>query len=165
MNAEVIQQTVALWTGDPAKAAGRPSVKAVLDGSAAAIEAGAFAWRIGLPPALGGDNSAPSPTLLLLGALAGCAVVFMRDTLAPQLGIEVQAVEATVQCAADSRGLLGMDGVSPDLRELSLDLRIASPGGEAAVRDLLAVWQERCPVYLALTKPMAVSITAAALNG
>jgi uncharacterized OsmC-like protein len=164
MNAELIQQTVALWRNDPAKAAGRPTVKAVLDGSAAAIEAGAFSWRIGLPPALGGDNSAPSPTLLLLSALAGCAVVFIRDTLAPQLGVELQAVEATVQCATDSRGLLGMDGVSPDLRDLSLDLRIASPAGEAAVRGLLAVWEERCPVYLALTKPMAVSITADALN-
>jgi len=104
MNAELIQQTVALWRNDPAKAAGRPTVKAVLDGSAAAIEAGAFSWRIGLPPALGGDNSAPSPTLLLLSALAGCAVVFIRDTLAPQLGVELQAVEATVQCATDLVG-------------------------------------------------------------
>ena len=98
MNAEVIQQTVTLWSSDPAKAAGHPTVKAVSEGSGAAVEAGAFSWRAGLPPALGGDNSAPSPTLLLLSALAGCAVVFIRDTLAPQLGVEVEAVEATVRC-------------------------------------------------------------------
>ena len=111
-------------------------------------------------PVLGGDNSAPSPTLLLLSALAGCAVVLIRDTLGPQLGVEVEAGEATVRCETDSRGLLGIDGVSPDLRDLSLELRIASPAGDAAVARLLAVWEERCPVYLALTKPMSVRITA-----
>jgi uncharacterized OsmC-like protein len=160
MNAEVIQQTVTLWSSDPAKATGRPTVKAVSEGSGAAVEAGAFSWRAGLPPALGGDNGAPSPTLLLLSALAGCAVVLIRDTLGPQLGVEVEAVEATVRCETDSRGLLGIDGVSPDLRDLSLELRIASPAGDAAVARLLAVWEERCPVYLALTKPMSVRITA-----
>ena len=160
MNAEVIQQTVTLWSSDPAKAAGRPTVKAVSEGSGAAVEAGAFSWRAGLPPALGGDNSAPSPTLLLLSALAGCAVVLVRDTLGPQLGVEVEAVEATVRCETDSRGLLGIDGVSPDLRDLGLELRITSPAGDAAVARLLAVWEERCPVYLALTKPMSVRITA-----
>ena len=160
MNAEVIQQTVTLWSSDPAKAAARPTVKAVSEGSGAAVEAGAFSWRAGLPPALGGDNSAPSPTLLLLSALAGCAVVLIHDTLGPQLGVEVEAVEATVRCETDSRGLLGIDGVSPDLRDLGLELRITSPAGDAAVARLLAVWEERCPVYLALTKPMSVRITA-----
>jgi len=160
MNAEVIQQTVTLWSSDPAKAAGHPTVKAVSEGSGAAVEAGAFSWRAGLPPALGGDNSAPSPTLLLLSALAGCAVVLIHDTLGPQLGVEVEAVEATVRCETDSRGLLGIDGVSPDLRDLGLELRITSPAGDAAVARLLAVWEERCPVYLALTKPMSVRITA-----
>lgn len=133
MNAEVIQQTVTLWSSDPAKAAGHPTVKAVSEGSGAAVEAGAFSWRAGLPPALGGDNSAPSPTLLLLSALAGCAVVLIRDTLGPQLGVEVEAVEATVRCETES----------PDLRDLGLELRITSQAGDAAIARLLAVWEER----------------------
>ncbi|HLG12320.1 MAG TPA: OsmC family protein [Dehalococcoidia bacterium] len=133
MNAEVIQQTVTLWSSDPAKAAARPTVKAVSEGSGAAVEAGAFSWRAGLPPALGGDNSAPSPTLLLLSALAGCAVVLIRDTLGPQLGVEVEAVEATVRCETES----------PDLRDLGFELRITSQAGDAAIARLLAVWEER----------------------
>ena len=133
MNAEVIQQTVTLWSSDPAKAAGHPTVKAGSEGSGAAVEAGAFSWRAGLPPALGGDNSAPSPTLLLLSALAGCAVVLIRDTLGPQLGVEVEAVEATVRCETES----------PDLRDLGFELRITSQAGDAAIARLLAVWEER----------------------
>ena len=50
-------------------------------------------------------------TALLLSALAGCAVVFVKDTLAPQLGVTVDAIEATAQCETDARGFLGMDSV------------------------------------------------------
>jgi hypothetical protein len=60
-----------------------------------------------MPAPLGGTNEAPSPTALLLS-------VFIRDTLAPQLGVTVDAIEATAECETDARGLLGMDSVAPD---------------------------------------------------
>lgn len=123
------------------------------------IQAGAFTWRADLPPALGGRNEAPSPTALLLSALAGCAVVFVRDTIAPQFGIRVDAVEATVKCDTDARGLLGMNGAEPDLRNLSLEVSVESPDGDAAVKQVAEVWQERCPIYLALVKPIDVAIS------
>lgn len=81
MNAETIKATIEAWTNDPEKALGAPMVTARADESQAVIQAGPFTWRADLPPALGGTNQAPSPTALLLGALAGCAVVFVRDTL------------------------------------------------------------------------------------
>ena len=158
MKTETIEATVAAWTEDPSKAAGAPTVSARADESQAVIEAGPFSWRADLPPALGGANEAPSPTALLLGALAGCAVVFVRDTLAPQLGVRVTAVEATVKCETDARGLLGMDGVDPALRNLTLDVSVASPDGDAAVAKIARVWQERCPIYLALAKPMDMAV-------
>jgi hypothetical protein len=43
------------------------------------MEHGSFSWHTDMPVPLGGTNEAPSPTALLLSALAGCAVVFMRD--------------------------------------------------------------------------------------
>jgi len=47
------------------------------------MEHGSFSSHTYMPVPLGGANEAPSPTALLLSALAGCAVVFIRDTLAP----------------------------------------------------------------------------------
>ena len=117
-----------------------------------------FTWRADLPPSLGGTNEAPSPTALLLGALAGCAVVFIRDTLAPKLGVRVTDVAATVKCETDARGLLGLEGAEPDLRNLSLDVTVESPDGDEAVRKIAEVWQERCPIYLALLKPTGVAV-------
>ena len=158
MRTETIEETIKTWTDDPDKARGAPTVTARAEESQAVIEAGSFTWRADLPPPLGGTNQAPSPTALLLGALAACAVVFVRDTLAPQMGIPVTAVEATARCETDARGLLGIGGAEPDLRHLTLDVIVESPDGEAAVAEITRVWQERCPIYLALQNATDVSV-------
>src|SRR5687767_6695014 len=101
MTAEAIDQSVRMWTYEPEKARGEASVTAFSHGSEAVLSADGFSWRTDLSTELGGSNHAPSPTHMLLGALAGCAVVVIRDTLAPQLGIPVEAVEATARCATD----------------------------------------------------------------
>jgi hypothetical protein len=83
MQPETISRTARLFEEQPEKAKSAPTVKARADGAQAAMEAGPFSWRSDLPEPIGGTNQAPSPTALLLSALAGCAVVFIRDTLAP----------------------------------------------------------------------------------
>jgi uncharacterized OsmC-like protein len=155
---KTIRQTVRLFEEQPEKARSKPTVKAHTDGSQAVMEAGPFSWNSDLPEPIGGTNQAPSPTALLLSALAGCAVVFIRDTLAHQLDVRVEAVEATAQCEADARGLLGMAGAEPDLHNIRLDIRVQSPDGESDVQKIYEAWQERCPIYLALTKAMNVSL-------
>ena len=158
MDTETIEATIKAWTNEPEKALGAPVVTARAEGSQAVMQAGPFTWRADLPAPLGGANEAPSPTALLLGALAGCAVVFVRDTLGPHLGVRVETVEATVRCETDARGLLGLGGAEPDLRKLSLDVEVHSPDGAAAVRRIAEVWQQRCPIYLALVKPTDVEV-------
>ena len=66
-----------------------PEVTATLVNGRARLTAGPFNWDADLPAALGGEDLAPSPTAYLLGALAGCAVAFLRDTLAPQFDVEI----------------------------------------------------------------------------
>lgn len=158
MKTATIEATIQTWTKEPDSARGTPTVTARAEDSQAVIQAGPFTWRADLPPALGGTNQAPSPTALLLSALAGCAVVFVRDTLAPQHGIRVAAVEATVKCDTDARGLLGMNGAEPDLRNMSLDVSVESPDGAAAVDRIADLWRERCPIYLALAKPTDIAV-------
>lgn len=159
MNPDIIQETIRAWQAEPEKAKGRPAVKARGDGSQAVLEFGSFSWRVDLPAPLGGTNQAPTPTALLLSALAGCAVVFIRDILGPQLGVNVEGVSATAQCAADNRGLFGLEGATADLSNFQLAVQIQSRDPEAKVRELFRVWQERCPIYLALAKPQPVTVT------
>jgi len=157
MNSETIQASVRLWEEDPGKAKIKPTVKGHSEDAQVVLEAGSFSWRSDLPPSLGGTNTAPSPTALLLSALAGCAVLFIRDALAPQMGVRIDSVEAIAQCEADLRGVLGMEGALPDLQNVQVTVQIQSPDSEENVRKLYQVWQERCPIYLALIKPLPVS--------
>ena len=159
MTATRIHETEQLWRAERDKAKGKRAVTARADDTQAVLELGSFSWRADLPPPLGGTNAAPSPTALLLSALAGCAVVFMRDTLAPQLGVQIGEVQAVAQCETDSRGLLGIDGVAPDLQNLQLTIRIQSSDSEEKVQQLYQVWLERCPIYLALVKPLQIQTT------
>jgi uncharacterized OsmC-like protein len=164
MNPETIQASTRLWQEDPGKAKVKPTVKGRSDGAQVVLETGPFSWRSDLPPSLAGTNTAPSPTSFLLGALVGCSVVFIRDTLAPQLGVQVESVEAVAQCDADFRGALGMEGAAPDLQNLQLTIKVQSPDSEENVQKLYQAWQERCPIYLALINPTQVS-TKFEING
>jgi uncharacterized OsmC-like protein len=156
MRTGAINATLASWKQNPEQARATPVVVARAAGAHTVLEAGSFAWPVDLPMMLGGANSAPSPTAMLLGALAGCAVLFIRDTLAPALETAVTAVRATARCRADFRGLLAVDGAVPDLEDLEIDIDIDTPDGEDAAQRLFCAWLARCPVYLALVKPTEV---------
>ncbi len=146
------------FRADPAAARSTPKVTANLVNGRARLSAGAFNWDADLPAALGGENLAPSPTAYLLGALAGCAVAFLNDTLAPQFGVVIDDVSAVASAASDLRGLLAIDGATPDLTDFALDIHVvtASPGDRTTA--MLEAWQQRCPIYLALLKPSSIAL-------
>ena len=156
--APTISETEERFRADPAAARSTPSVTATLANGHARLSAGAFNWDIDLPVALGGENLAPSPTAYLLGALAGCAVAFMRDTLAPQFDVRIDGLKATASCTADARGLLGFEGVSPALENLAVEIEVRSSDPDERVEAMLAAWRERCPIYLALLRPNEVEL-------
>ena len=157
MDPEVISATIDRFSNEPEAARSAPAVAArVVDGRAE-LSVGSFTWFADLPAALGGTNTAPSPTAYLLGALAGCAVAFLRDTLAPQLGIRVDDVSAVARCTADARGLLGMDGATPDLGSIAIEIAVVSSEPKSRIDVLYQAWLERCPIYLALLKSNSVA--------
>jgi uncharacterized OsmC-like protein len=161
MNATVLAETEARFRADPSKARSSPAVTASLLNGRARLSAGPFNWDADLPLTLGGENLAPSPTAYLLGALAGCAVAFLHDTLAPQFEVTIADVSAEARCSTDQRGLLALDGVTPDLADLALEIKVSSPSPQDRVDAMLAAWRERCPIYLALLKPQTVTLTIA----
>jgi uncharacterized OsmC-like protein len=159
MLATNIHETETLFRAEPDKARSKPTVTATLANGHARLSAGPFNWDADLPPVLGGENLAPSPTAYLLGALAGCAVAFLRDTLAPQFGVEIDDVTATASAASDLRGLVAVDGAVPDLTNLALDVRVATRSPGDRVEAMFDAWRERCPIYLALLKPNAIELS------
>ena len=145
-----IQTSIERFTTDPAAGRTAPQVTARLDSGRAELAGGPFTWGCDLPPGLGGTNEFPSPTAYLLGALAGCAVAFIHDTLAPQFDVELTDVSATASCSADLGGLLGIDGTRPHLADLRVDILISTTTSRDRVDALQQAWLDRCPIYLAL---------------
>lgn len=146
------------FRADPAAGVTSPSVTATLLNGHARLSSGPFNWESDLGPAVGGENLAPSPTAYLLGALAGCGVIFMRDTLAPQFDVTLDDIQATASCRADLAGLLGVEGTDPALTDITLDIQITSNDPVERVEAMLAAWRERCPIYLALSNAAPVHL-------
>jgi uncharacterized OsmC-like protein len=144
---------------DPTAARGTPTVTATLVDGRARLSAGSFTWDADLPTVIGGTNVAPSPTAYLLGALAGCGVAFLHDTLAPQFGVRIDGITAVARCGTDLRGLIGMDGASPELMDIELDIELTTPDPEDKTAPMLDAWRERCPIYLALLRPRSVALS------
>jgi uncharacterized OsmC-like protein len=161
MKPAVIRETIESFTEEPERALARLSVTARSAGAQAVVESGIFSWWSDLPRSLGGSAQAPSPSTLLLSALASSAVLFVRDTLGPQLGVAVESVEATARCESDYRGLLALDGIDAALGEVELRIHVVSSDGEEAVERLYRVWEERSPVFLALTKGLPIRTSLA----
>ena len=157
MAVAVITDSQRRFEADASAAQSAPEVKATLANGRARLSGGPFNWEADLSAALGGGNLAPSPTAYLLGALAGCAVAFLHDTLAPQLGVAIDDVAAIARCRTDARGLFGMPGAMPDLADIELTVTIASSATDAELERLEAAWLERCPIFLALVKPNDVA--------
>lgn len=153
-----IGETVEKLRNDPTSGVANPSVTARLANGHARLSSGPFNWDCDLGPAIGGENLAPSPTAYLLGALAGCGVVFLRDTLAPLFGVTLTDVEATASARADTAGLVGIDGASPALQDIALAIRVTSPDPAERLDPMFAAWRERCPIYLSLINPNSIAL-------
>lgn len=154
-----LEGSIAKFTAEPEAGRARPAVTADLINGRARLSSGPFNWDADLGLAIGGSNLAPSPTAYLLGALAGCAAVFLADTLAPLFGVTVAGVKATARCSSDSGGLLGIDGRDASLADIELDVVVTSPDPAERLEPMFAAWRERCPIFLALLRPNAVSVS------
>jgi uncharacterized OsmC-like protein len=159
MTASALDESMARFRVNPLSAHTAPTVMATLVEGRGRLTGGPFAWDVDLPPVVGGTNRGPSPTLYLLGALAGSAVAFIHDTLAPQLGVRLTDVTATARCRSDLRGLLGMDGADPRLTGLAVEISVDSSDSPERVELLRRSWLQRCPIYLALLNPLPVEVT------
>ena len=153
-----INEATDKFRSDPAAGVTTPTVTATLLNGRARLSSGPFNWESDLGPAIGGENLAPSPTAYLLGALAGCGVVFLRDTLATQFGVTIDDVQATARCRADVGGLLGIEGTNPALDQIELNITVTSRDPADRLEAMFAAWRERCPIYLALLNPNTVLV-------
>jgi uncharacterized OsmC-like protein len=114
------------------------------------------------PPALLGEDRAPSAGEYVLKALAACYAVTVAANAASR-DIELESVHLALEGDFDLHGFLGLDEkVRPGMQELRVNVSIESPNASRAeLEELVEVVQERSPIRDTLASPVQVITTLA----
>ncbi len=80
-----------------------------------------------MPAPLGGEGAGASPVWHLRAAMASCAATSIAANAA-RSGIELTCLEVAVSAESDARGAIGMEGVSPALRKMTMSVKIGADG-------------------------------------
>lgn len=132
----------ARYTDSPATAIIEEGLRCRVEGSKSGVTV-----VTDMPPAVGGEGSAPSPGWLSRAAQASCdaTVIAMR---AAQEGIRLKVLQVTVDSESDDRGLLGMDESTPaGPLNARVRVRIAADGvSEERLRRLVEWGDHHSPV-------------------
>ena len=140
-----------------------PTAKATLEGGLVVrIEGpGGEAVVTDMPTSVGGDGSAPSPGWLFRASVAGCVATLIAMRAA-HLGVQLSALDVTVDSESDDRGILGMDPSIP-AGPLSMRISVRAEGpDEASVGEIVEWAVEHCPVSDAVRRAVPVSVQTAA---
>ena len=123
------------------------------------VNAGKHRFHVDEPAALAGDDAAPSPVEVALGALIACQVVVYR-LYAQTLDIQFDDITITSEGDLDAQGLFGLDdSVRPGFSDIRLDIAITGAESEARYQQLKEAVDAACPVLDLFANPTPVSAT------
>ena len=107
-----------------------------------------------MPPAMGGEASAPSPGWLFRAAIASCTATCIATKAARQ-GISLALLEVTVGSSGDNRGMLGLDEkISAGLNDITCRVKIGAEGVSPDKLRELAEWGDRHSPIACTTRSM-----------
>ena len=137
------------------------SVTTLVDGLRCETSVGAWTIATDLAPALGGERSAPSPTVLLSAALGACLAMGYQ-LRAAERGIELTSVRVTVETDSDVRGMLPCDAAAPPgFTEIRYVVEVESPAQRHDLERIVELADRLSPVLDALTRVNRVQRTVA----
>jgi uncharacterized OsmC-like protein len=101
------------------------------------------------PALFGGGDRGCVPAELLLAALSSCVGSQLVEHAAVR-GVELGDLQISAEGRVDLRGALDIEGVPVGLRDVSLDVEVASTADEEVLDDLLALAVRTSPVAATL---------------
>jgi uncharacterized OsmC-like protein len=113
------------------------------------------------PATFAAEDNGITPIEYLLVGLAGCLTAGVAS-VAQNRGIQLRAVEATVEGNHDIRGILGADSdVRNGFNDVKVTFRIDADASKQEIEALVAQSQKRSAVFDALTNPTDVTVEVA----
>jgi uncharacterized OsmC-like protein len=135
------------------------SVTTLVEGLRCSSEAAGWTIASDLGPALGGEGSAPTPTVLVSSALGACLAMGYQLQAAEQ-GIELTSVRVTVETDSEICGMLQCDAaVPPGFTEIRYHVELESPARVSDIERIVDLADRLSPVLDALTRANGVNRT------
>jgi uncharacterized OsmC-like protein len=135
------------------------SVTTLVQGLRCSTEAAGWTIESDLRPAIGGEGSAPTPTVLLSSALGACLAMGYQ-LRAAEYGVELTSVRVTVETGSDVRGMLQCDAaVTPGFTEIRYRVELESPADTSDLERIVDVADRLSPVLEALKRVNRVERT------
>jgi uncharacterized OsmC-like protein len=98
------------------------------------------------PVFLGGTDKGPNPMEYVVGAFIGCYSV-MISLIAQEFEFIYNGVEFDSAGIIDTRGLMGVEGVSPHFQKIRLNVKIETSEEDERLVQLQESVEKRCPAF------------------
>ena len=142
------QQVIDLFKDDPDAALSTAKVTARIDdGLLCRVTEGDHTLAVDMPPAVGGDNSAPSPGVFARAALAGCILQVLKMT-AIRKGVQLRDVELELEVDFDDRAMFGFGERSSSILQSRITLRVGCDLAQEDLEELVNESLEMDPYFL-----------------
>lgn len=135
------------------------SVTTLVEGLRCSTEASGWTIASDLRPAIGGEGSAPTPTVLLSSALGACLAMGYQ-LRAVEHGIELTSVRVTVETDSELCGMLQCDvAAPPGFTGIRYRVELESPARTRDIERIVELADRLSPVLDALTRVNRVQRT------
>lgn len=118
----------------------------------------AFAFRTDWPHEVGGRDSGPTPGEVLLGALGGCVGMTYIMHAATQ-GIDVDALDITIEAGWDVRGLFELDGVRAGLSNVAVAVSVRANATREVLDRIGELTARTSAVFNSLAHPIPMELS------
>lgn len=141
------------WTAG-ARVTGRGST---VDLFGATIDRAHHTLTSDLPPLLGGHDTAPAPSEVLLAALTGCVVSGLAEQAAFE-GVELGTVTVSADASIDIRGAFGVEGAAVAPASITLTMTIDGAADAEVLESLAQSALAASPTAAAIAQPVPVHL-------
>jgi len=124
------------------------------------VSARDFKWLVDEPPSLGGGDIGPNPVEYVLGALLGCLNVVVH-LVAKEQGVTLTSFTASAKGELDPTKFMGKNmDVRAGYSVIEIKIEVESEADQAALDEIIAIAETRCPVSdnLANATPLTITI-------
>ena len=112
----------------------------------AEVSARDLVFNVDEPERLGGSNTGPNPTELVLGALAGCFNV-LGHMVAKEMGFEITSLKMHLAGTLDPLSYLGKKPtVRPGYKEIVVGMDVETSATPEQLEEWARAVEARCPV-------------------